>query len=199
VPGELQKGLKGLGIDLEGLTGSLRDAGLFALGDGERTLGGALVLTSSGSRALETIADIGGFLRSADLPGVTALQGRYRGFSIRDEKLGDKPLVVAAKEGRIAIGYGLAPALSALAAGSGKGGTLSDDPAYDDAVAALGETPIGGFASGPAALRLADSLIPESDGDFEVARRYLSSIRFLALGSAGQDDLATAKLVVGLK
>ena len=54
-------------------------------------------------------------------------------------------------------------------------------------------------AEGTAALRLADSLIPSSDSDFEEAKKYLKKIRFLALGSATQDELATAKLIVGLK
>jgi hypothetical protein len=138
-------------------------------------------------------------LRQVNVAGVTALSGKNSGFSVRSDDLGDKPLVVAAREGRIAIGYGLAPTLAGLATESGKGRTLSDNPAYDDAVAALGDTPIGGFASGPAALRLADSLIPNSDSDFNEAKKYLNSIRFLALGSASQEDLATAKLIVGLK
>ena len=198
-PGQLKKGLKELGIDLEALTGSLQDAGAFAIGNSESSLGGALVLTTEGSRAVDTISNIGMLLRQVNVAGVTALSGKNSGFSVRSDDLGDKPLVVAAREGRIAIGYGLAPTLAGLATESGQGKTLSDNPAYDDAVAALGDTPIGGFASGPAALRLADSLIPNSDSDFTEAKKYLNSIRFLALGSASQEDLATAKLIVGLK
>jgi len=198
-PGELTKGLKQLGIDLEKLGGSLQDAGAFAVGGNEKSLGGALVLTTSGSQAVATIDNIVKLLRSVDVSGVSVLGGNYSGFSVRSDDLGDKPLVVAAKEGRIAIGYGAAPTLSGLASGAGKAKTLSENAAYDDAVAALGDTPIGGFADGEAALRLADALIPKSDGDFEKARPYLKSIRFLALGSATQDELATAKLIVGLK
>ena len=138
-------------------------------------------------------------LRSVQVEGVTVLSGKYSGFSVRSDELGDKPLVVAAKEGRIAIGYGLPATLSGLLSEAGKGKTLSDDPAYSDAVASLGDTPISGFADGPAALRLADSLIPSSDDGFEEAKKYLKSIRFLALGSGTQGDLATAKLIVGLK
>lgn len=196
-PGQLKKGLKQLGIDLEGLTSSFQDAGVFAIGDSERSLGGALVLTTSGSQATETIANIGKLLRSVRVAGVTALSGNYSGFSIRSDELGEKPLVVAAKQGRLAIGYGLPATVAGLTAGSDT--TLSDDPAYGDAVASLGDTPIGGFADGPAALKLADSLIPASDDGFEEAKKYLKSIEFLALGSATQDDLATAKLIIGLK
>ncbi|HEU4904654.1 MAG TPA: DUF3352 domain-containing protein [Solirubrobacterales bacterium] len=198
-PGQLKKGLKQLGIDLEQLSGSLRDAGAFAVGGNEKSLGGALVLTTSGSQAVATVDNIVKLLRSVNVSGVSVLGGKYSGFSVRSDDLGDKPLVVAAKEGRIAIGYGTAPTLNGLLSGSGKAKTLSENAAYDDAVAALGDTPIGGFADGPAALRLADALIPKSDEGFEDAKKYLKSVRFLALGSATQDELATAKLIVGLK
>lgn len=200
-PNQLKKGLKQLGIDLEALSGSLEDAAVFAVGGSESSLGGALVLTTKGSGGVEAVANLADLLRSVQVSGVTPLKGRYSGFSVRDqEDLGDKPLVVAAKEGRIAIGYGLPATLSGLLAGAAsEGKTLAENPVYDAAVAALGDTPIAGFADGPAALRLADSLIPADDDDFEGAKKYLKSIRFLALGSVTQEDLATAKLIIGLK
>jgi len=198
-PGQLKKGLKQLGIDLEKLSDSLQDAGAFAIGGNERSLGGALVLTTKGSQAVATVNNIVKLLRSVNVSGVSVLGGKYSGFSVRSDDLGDKPLVVAAKEGRIAIGYGAAATIRGLTSGSGGAKTLSDNPAYEDAVAALGDTPIGGFADGPAALRLADALIPKSDDGFEGAKRYLKGIRFLALGSATQGDLARATLIVGLK
>jgi hypothetical protein len=198
-PGQLKKGLKELGIDLEGFADSLEDGGVFAVGTTESKLGGALVLTTKGSNAVATVASIVTLLRSAHVDGVSVLGGKYSGFSIRSDDLGEKPLVVVAKEGRVAIGYGLPAALSGLSSDSGNAKTLSDDPAYDDAVSSLGDTPISGFADGPAALRLADSLISSSDEGFEEAKKYLKSISFLALGSAKQGDRATAKLIVGLK
>lgn len=196
-PNQLKKGLKETGIDIEGLAGSLQDAGAFAVGSSESSLGGALVLTTKGSQATNTISNLGLLLRSAHVQGVTALSGKFSGFSVRSPELGPKPLVVAAKEGRIAIGYGLPATLNGLVSEPGK--TLSDEPAYDTAVSSLGDTPISGFADGPAALRLADSLIPSSESGFEEAKKYLDSISFLALGSATQGDLATARLIVGLK
>ena len=198
-PGQLKKGLKQLGIDLEGLANSFEDAGAFAVGSDESSLGGALVLTTEGSEATDTVANIGKLLRSVQVEGVTALSGKYSGFSVRSDELGDKPLVITAKEGRMAIGYGLPATLSGLLAGEGKGKTLSDLPAYSAAVDSLGDTPISGFAEGAAALRLADALIPSSESDFEEAKKYLKNIRFLALGSVTQDELATAKLIVGVK
>jgi Protein of unknown function (DUF3352) len=198
-PNQLKRGLKQLGIDLEGLADSLQDAGAFVVGSSESSLGGALVLSTEGSQGVETVGNVVKLLRSVNVQGVTVLGGKYAGFSVRSDELGDKPLVVAAKEGRIAIGYGLPATLEGLQAGEGKGGTLSDDADYKAAVDSLGDTPITAFADGAGALRLADALVPSSDEGFEEAKKYLKNISFLALGSASQDDLATAKLIVGLK
>lgn len=197
-PNQLKKGLKEIGIDLDAFADSLEDAGAFAVGSSERSLGGALVLTTKGSAGTEAIDKIGVLLRSVSVEGVTALSGKYSGFSIRDEEeLGDKPIVVAAKEGRIAIGYGMPATLTGLRAATGR--TLEDNPAYKEAVAALGDTPIGGFADGAAALRLADTLIPASETEFEDAKPYLDSISYLAIGSSSEGELARAKLIFGLE
>jgi uncharacterized protein DUF3352 len=198
-PGRLKTGLKELGIDLEGLADSIQDAGIFAIGETRSSLGGALVLSTKGSQGVETVSSIVTLLRGAHVKGVSILAGKYAGFSVHSAELGEKPLVVAAKDGRIVIGYGLPATLDGLNSEAGKGKTLSEDPAYSDAVASLGDTPISGFADGPAALSLADALVPSSETGFEEAKKYLKSIRFLALGSARQEDLATAKLVIGLK
>lgn len=196
-PNQLKKGLKQLGIDLDELAGSVQDGGVFAVGSSESSLGGALVLSTEGESAVKTISNIGRLLRRVEIDGVTALSGKVDGFSIRSDDLGDKPLVVAAEEERLVVGYGLPAAMAGLAAGSGR--TLSDSSTYKAAVAALGDTPISGFADGPAALRLADSMISPSDDGFEEAKPYLRSIEFLALGSASQEELTTAKLIIGLE
>lgn len=197
-PGRLKSSLEEIGVDLDAIAGSIRDAGVFAVGESKAALGGALVLTTTGSQASDAIASLGLLVRGAGVSGVTALGGSLEGFSVREpEELGPKPLVVATRSDRIAIGYGLPAVRMALAEGSGE--TLSDNPVYDDAVAALGNTPVIGFADGPASLRLADALIPASDTDFEQAKRFLRSIRFLALGSGPETDPATLKLIVGLE
>lgn len=198
-PNQLKKGLDQLGIDLEGFADSLQDAGIFAVGNRESNLSGAMVLTTKGGGATETVDNIVKLLRSAHVEGVTVLGGKYSGFSVRSDDLGDKPLVVAAKEGRVVIGYGLPATLEGLQVDAGSGKTLSDDPAYEDAVDSLDGAPISGFARGPAALTLADALISNSDSDFESAKKYLKHISFLALGSATQDELATAKLIIGVE
>jgi hypothetical protein len=198
-PHQLKKGLKQLGIDLEALVSSFEDAGLFAVGSSESSLGGALVLSTDGSGATTAIANIVKLLRSAHVEGVTVLGGKYSGFSVRSSELGPKPIVVAARSGRLAIGYGLPATLSGLLSEAGKGKTLSENPAYDEAVSSLGDTPISGFVDGPAALQLADSLIPSSESGFEEAKPYLKNVSFLAIGAGSEDELATAKLIVGLR
>lgn len=196
-PHELKSTLKEAGIDLEKISGSIGDIGVFAEGSGEADLGGAVVLaTKNAEEATNTVANIGFFLRAAGTPGITATTGKASGFSIRNADLGPRPLVVAAQGDRIAIAYG--PAAAAEALGSGQ--TLADDPVYKEAVAALGDTPISGFVAGPAALRLASSMLSDSEQaqKFQQAEPYLSKIDYVALGSGTAADLATAKLIVGV-
>lgn len=197
-PNQLKSGLKEAGIDLEAIVGSFEDAGLFVEGNSESSLQGALLLTTDDpQRASNTVSNIGTLLRGIGTQGVTAITGRASGFSIRSDELGPKPVVIVAKDERIAIGYGRAAALQAVAASNAK--TLSSTPAFKDAVAALGDTPIGFFVDGPAALRLAESLVPASDqAEFREAKKYLRNIDSIALGSDADGNRVTAKLIVGL-
>ncbi len=195
-PHKLKAGLMEAGINLDQIAASLADAGVFAEGDSRASLGGALVLTTKdASRATNTVSNIGLLLRASHTPGVTAVTGKASGFSIRSPELGSKPLVVAAEGERIGIGYGLPATLRGLT--PAEGGSLASTPAYRAAVSSLGDTPISGFVDGPAALRLAESLVPPSNVGFQAAKRYLRSIRFIGLGAGSEGDLATAKLIVG--
>ena len=196
-PNKLKKTLKQAGIDLESIAGSVGDAGAYVTGNSENTLGGAMVLTTEDAEeAKNTVSNIGLFLRSAGTPGVTKITKGASGFSIRSPELGRQPVVVAAKGSRIAIGYGLAPTLASFEEASK---TLADAPAYKEATSALGGTPISVFVDGPAALRLAESMVPAGEVGFEEAQQYLQKIDYAALGSEASDDLVTAKLIVGLK
>ena len=196
-PNQLKKTLKEAGIDLESIAGSIGDVGGYVTGNSESTLGGALVMeTETATQAKNTVSNIGLFLRSANIPGVTAISGKASGFSIRDPELGRQPLVVASKGSRIAIGYGLA---SALAGFEEAGKTLSDVPAYKEAVSGLGNTPITAFVDGAAALRLASALVPSGEAEFEEAEQFLQKINYVAVGSEASDGLAIAKLIVGVK
>jgi hypothetical protein len=197
-PNQLKKGLGAAGIDLDRIAGSIGDAGVYAIGRSEASLGGALILaTDNPQDAQSSVASIGTLLRSAGTSGVTAVNAAgASGFSVRDEEeLGDKPLVVIAKGTRIAIGYGLAQTLRGVSARA----TLADSAAYREALDALGDTPISGFVDGPAALRLANALVPSTDEDFREARPYLRHIRSIAIGSTRDGDLARATLIISVE
>jgi hypothetical protein len=197
-PNQLKKTLKEAGIDLESIAGSIGNVGAYVTGNSESSLGGALIMeTEDATQAQNTVSNIGLFLRSANVPGITVVkEDGATGFSIRDAELGRQPVVVAAKGNRIAIGYGLASTLSAFQEASK---TLADLPAYKDAVSALGGTPITAFVDGPAALNLASAVIPPGEEEFEAAEQYLEKIDYIAIGSEASDGLATAKLLVGIK
>jgi hypothetical protein len=196
-PNQLKDTLKKAGIDLDRISESIQDVGIFAEGSSKSTVGGAIVLTTdSATEAENTVTSAGFLVRAADVPGVTAVSGRATGFSVRGV-FDEKPLVVAAKGERIAIGYGLPATLRVLATESGP--TLSGEPAYREAVDALGGSAISGFADGDAALRFAAAVVPEDErAGFEEARPYLEKISYVAIGSGTDGDLATAKLIVGL-
>jgi len=194
-PHQLKSSLKAVGIDVDKVAASLEDAAAFAEGTGKANLGGALVLTTDSEETVETIGRIGQLARSSGAPGVTAIGNGASGFSVRSPELGHYPLVVAAKGKRVAIGYGLAQTLKGLETG---GQTLADDPAYRGAKEALGDTPISGFVDGPGALRLAEALVPRTKTGFWEATRYLKEIAYIGIGSGGEGELATAKLIVGI-
>ncbi len=196
-PGQLKSTLKAIGIDLDKLAASVSDGAAFATGGSESSLGGALVLSTDNSgEAADAVASLGSLLRFSKTPGVTAVSGKASGFSIRDPELGPRPAVVVAKGERIAIGYGLAETLRGL---STSGARLADDPDYKAGTSALGNTPIDAFVDGPAALQLAEALVPRSETDFQNAKPYLRKVRFIAVGSGSEGELATAKLIVGIE
>jgi Protein of unknown function (DUF3352) len=195
-PNELKRTVSQAGVNLDKIAASLEDGAVFAEGSNRPSLGGALVLTSKSSEAADAVASLGILLHDARVPGITAVSGGTSGFSVRSPALGPKPIVVVSKGTRIAIGYGLGPALKGL---SGAGAVLSSTPSYKAAVSALGKTPISAYVDGPAALRLAEALVPRSKSDFWEARPYLKKITYIGIGSGDDDELATAKLIAGLK
>jgi hypothetical protein len=195
-PHQLKKTLKEAGIDLEAIAGSIGDVGVYVTGNSEKTVAGALVMeTESDTQATNTVSNIGLFLRKANVPGVTALNGEASGFSIRSAELGRQPVVVAAKGSRIVIGYGVASTLSAF---DQSGQTLADSAAYREATSALGGTPIAAFVDGHSALKLASALIPPGEEGFREAKKYLTKVDYVALGSEASGGLATAKLILGV-
>jgi hypothetical protein len=196
-PHKLKSSLKRIGLDLDKITASLGDAAVFAEGSSKNNLTGAVVLTTdSAGEAVNTVSGIGLLLRASGTPGVTALSGNASGFSVPGNGPGGQPVVVAAKDKRIAIGFGLSATLKGLNSESGP--TLSGTAAFKSAVDSLGGTPITAFADGPAALSLAESL---SGGgpEFEEVAKYLKSIEYIAVGTQSSGDSATVKAIIGLE
>ena len=197
-PNQLKKTLSSAGIDLDKITGNLGDAAVYAQGRSEATLSGALVIeVESASEAQGTVADIGKLLRSNNVPGVTAVKSGGSGFTVSSPELGRQPLVVVAKGDRMAIGYGLAATLTGLDPGSA---TLEKTKAYNEALNALGSTPITGFAAGRPVLRVVEGLITDTDDkeELEELRPYLSKVPFLAIGGETKEDVARARLILGV-
>jgi hypothetical protein len=195
-PHQLKKALKEAGVDLEAIANSIGDVGVYVTGNSEKTLAGALVMEAeSDTQATNTVSNVGLFLRKAGVPGVTKITEGATGFSIRSAELGRQPVVVAAKGSRIVIGYGLASALSAFQESSK---TLADNPGFQEAESALGDTPIAAFVDGHSALNLASALVPPGEEGFREAKKYLTKVDYVALGSEASDGLATAKLILGV-
>jgi hypothetical protein len=194
--GELKSTLQQAGVDLDKIAASLEEGAVFLEGNSKASLGGALVVTAKSGEAAEAVGSLGALLRAANVPGITAVSGQASGFSIRNGELGDKSLVVVGKGDRIAVGYGLAQAIAGLNAGSGA--TLSGTAGYKAAVAALGKTPISAYVDGPAALNLAEALVPRSKSEFWEAVPYLKKVTYVGIGSGTNDELATAKLIAGI-
>lgn len=197
-PGQLKSRLSNAGIEIDKIAASLEDGAIFAEGNNRAGLRGALVLTTDGSDdATRAVAGLGRLLRDAKVPGVTAIGSQASGFSIESPRLGGKPIVVVTKGDRIAIGYGLGPALAGLDPDLST--TLSGYPSYEIAVSALGDIPISAYLGGPETRSVAEGLVPRSQGDFWSIAPYLK-FTYIALGTgSGTDgDFATAKLVLGI-
>jgi Protein of unknown function (DUF3352) len=195
-PGELKSSLSAAGINLDKIAASLEDGAAFAEGPSRKALDGALVLTGNSGEAADAVASLGTLLRGAKIPGITAVTGKASGFSIHSGALGNKPIVVLGKGNRVSVGYGAAPAFTGIAGASGP--TLSGTAGFKAASAALGKTPISAYVDGPAALRLAETIVPHSKSDFWNVVPYLKKIAYIGVGSGTSDELATARLIAGV-
>ncbi|MGD9737010.1 MAG: DUF3352 domain-containing protein [Solirubrobacterales bacterium] len=197
-PNKFKSSLEESGIDIESIIGSIGDVGVFVEGNSESNLGGALVIESGDSNeAQNTVKNLGLLLRASGVPGITAFkEGSFSGFSVSSPELGEKPLVVAAGGSKVAISYGPEAAAAALSEGAG---TLGDDPAFAEAKAALGDTPISGFLAGAPALELFETLASPLDvAKLDQVRPYLEKLGWIALGGESSGDSTSAKLVAGL-
>jgi hypothetical protein len=199
--------------DLDKIVSSADEAAAFAEINALNKLGGALVLiVDDPDVAAEAVTDIRRMLRISGV-GTSAfipLNGDPRGFAIPNGELGSSYLTVFVRDERVVIGFGPEQALDAMNSSF----LLAKDPDYQDAVDALGDTPISVFVDGPKALevleapvntfidgpalqREAELLLPGAG--FNLVPAGPSTVRFVAIGSDSDDERATAKLIVGLK
>jgi Protein of unknown function (DUF3352) len=200
-PGTFKSTLKQAGVDVDEIAGSISDLGVYAEGYNKGTFEAAAVMQASSPRAAQnSVSSVGMFLRATGMSGVTAVSGKFSGFSIRDpEELGPRPLFIAARDKRIAVAYGYNAVAKVL--GAIEEAPLSTSPTFKEAVKAFGDTPISGFVHGPSSVSLASSLVAGTDdeADFEEAKPYLEKIGWLAIGSTSSGDLATARVIVGVE
>lgn len=199
-PNKFKSTIGQAGIDLDEIAESLESAAAFGVGRSEQSLEGALVLTMDDSKvATETVTTIRDLLGSTGQPGVKSISGDgTEGFEVAAAQLGgSKPLVVAARDKRLAIGYGSTPVDTALS--PPKGATLGDSATYKEAVSSLDGAPISAFVDGPGVVALVEGMLdPEDQAEFAQAKPYLQKLRFASIGSTTEGDVATAKLIVGV-
>jgi hypothetical protein len=196
-PGKLKSFFKSAGVDLESIGASITNLAAFLEVGSDLSLGGAAVLITRGpEQSREIINALRRFLRAADVPGITALGGKFTGLSIRNPDLGPQPLVIAADDGiHLVVSYGF----KALKRYFSYGEELADMPVFKEAAASLGGAPISGFVEGISGLRLLLNVVSQEDRERLLeARTYLAKIDFLALASESTDELAKAKLVIGI-
>ncbi len=197
-PHRFKSSLEQSGIDIESIVGSIGDIGVFVEGNSERNLGGALVIESKDSgEAQNTVKNLGLLLRATGTPGITAIkENGFSGFSIRAGEFGSKPIVVVAGGSKIVVSYGPKAAAAAL---SEKAGTLGDDPTFEEAKAALGDTPISGFLDGKSAIQLFETIAsPLEQAELMQVRPYIEKLGYVAIGGSSSGEHTTAKIIAGL-
>jgi hypothetical protein len=196
-PGELSAAFEAIGINVKTLGQSFGDLSGFVEGSSEADLGGALVVEAKdATEAKNMVANIGLLLRATKTPGVTAITGEVSGFSVRVPGLGPKPLVVGSAGEKIVIAYGPQAAAQALRS---QADTLGTTPGFEAAKGSLGATPMSAFVDGGPMLALVESILsPEEQAEIEAAKPYLEKIDYLGIGSEGEGDTSTAKLIIGL-
>jgi hypothetical protein len=199
-PHELKTLSDQAGIDLDKIVGSIEDAAFFVEGSNRASLGGAMVITDKNSEAAEAVTSLATLLEEAAVPGVTAVEGRASGFSFESSNLGSEPLLILGEGKKLIISYGFGP-LQGVVSSSVRSPAppLSSDSSYKAAVAALGKTPISAFIDGPAALHLAEALIPHSKKEFWDAQPYLKKISYIGIGNEEDSEIPTAKLIAGVR
>ncbi len=187
--------LSASGLSLDDITSALGDLGVFAEGTDKASLQGAGVITGhSSSKVKDLISTIGSLAAASGQPGVTNAQVG-NGFRVVDpQQLGRQALTVTSVGDKLVVGYG---DKATEQAASGGGPTLADDPAYKQALSAIGSE-LSGYVSLTKVFQLSDALGAIADPGYKQARPYLNKLSYAAIGSSKSGDWQTTKAIVGV-
>ena len=151
-------------------------------GNSEKTLGGALVATSSDIKPIESsLRGISSLIGLAGDASVRPLPGGVAGFRVFTPDLPGRPIVVGVKGDRMVIGVGMKASLNAL---TGGGQTLADSDAFKAADASTETAGLDMFAD-PA--NIAKLIVNETPGDPD-AKQIANVVRKFEYMAAGSSD-----------
>ena len=194
-PGELKSALEQAGIDLDKIAASLDEAAVFVEGSNADNLGGAMVVTPPPAKP------------PSDRQPRHAAPRRERAGHHGRRRQGERLLDRSTDSAKSPWSWSArATGSRSATACSGADGASTPAPgrrfparsAYKAAVSALGKTPISGFVDGPAALQLAEAIVPHSKKDFWEAAPYLKKISYVGIGSGSDGESTTAKIIAGI-
>lgn len=169
-------------IDITGIVESLDTVAFFVNGNSEKTIGGALVATSSDIKPIESsLRGISSLIGLAGDASVQPLPGGVAGFRVFTKDLPGRPIVVGVKGDRMVIGVGMRASLNAL---TGGGQTLADSAAYKAADASTPDDGLDMFAD-PANIA---KLVTNAGGGDPDAKQIASVLRKFQYAAAGSSD-----------
>ncbi|MBN8867563.1 MAG: DUF3352 domain-containing protein [Solirubrobacterales bacterium] len=171
-------------IDIKGIVESLETVAFFVNGNSERTIGGALVATSSDIKPIESsLRGISSLISLAGDASVRPLPGGVAGFRVSTRELPGRPVVVGVKGDRMVIGIGMKASLTAL---TGQGPTLADSDAYKAADASISGEGLDMFAD-PANIAKLVVNAGAGDPDAQQIADVIKKFAYVAAGSGDED------------
>jgi hypothetical protein len=172
-------------IDVKGIVESLDTVAFFVNGVSERTIGGALVATSSDIEPIESsLKGISSLIALADDASVRPLGGGVTGFQVRTDELPGRPVVIGVKDNRLVIAIGTRAARTAL---TGSGQTLADSDAYKAADESIPGEGLDLFAD-PANIARLITNASAGDPDGKQIANMVRKFKYIAAGSGDGDQ-----------
>jgi len=192
-PGAVEAQLQARGIDLKQITG-LGSLGAFLQGTDPSNAGGAVTIETKDPKGAKKL--LSNIATLANATGSAQLRKAPGGFAINTPQLG--LVTIAVKGSRIVIANTSKAATGASGTAGGK--TLGNTPGYQAATSALGSDHLSAYVDlqGLFALGLAAQGTAQ-DPSYLAAKPYLDHFTYLASGSGGSGDTATAKAIIGLQ